>query len=264
MQGVMGVPLRHARERASWENSLIDPLTISGMTAWITSREISRLYQDDGFSTPVASDTDPIGGALDATANSNDFDQDTSGNRPAYRTTAFDGKSCIEFDDTNNEHLEIAALDCGSHTVSLVLNVMRAGALESQLWHLVVLGATSVSVPGTEFVNIYSAATTGVINGNFNTANLDISSGEAFVDSPQRIVLTKNNSGGGSSKLYINNVLKASGTGTQNVGTGYASFGGWNGAMSASRSYVRDFMVIASDLSQDDATRAALDTYLQT
>lgn len=64
----------------------ISPSDISGLVAWYDFSDISTLYQDSGKTTPVASDGDPIGAAVDKSGNGNDVLQATTANKPTYKT----------------------------------------------------------------------------------------------------------------------------------------------------------------------------------
>lgn len=67
------------------------PMTIGGLTVWLTAQVLSSLYQDSTLTTPVTANADPIGGWVDQSGNGNTPIQATAGNRLAYATGGING-----------------------------------------------------------------------------------------------------------------------------------------------------------------------------
>jgi hypothetical protein len=72
------------------------------------------LYTDTGGTTPVASDGDLVARWNDQSGNGHDFQQATSGNRPAWKTSVLNGKPVARFTNTNSNNLaSIASVSHG-------------------------------------------------------------------------------------------------------------------------------------------------------
>jgi hypothetical protein len=63
-----------------------DPSDLT-LTAWYDPSDLSTLWQDDGGTTPVASDGDPVGRVDDKSGNANHIVQPSAGARPLYKTS---------------------------------------------------------------------------------------------------------------------------------------------------------------------------------
>ena len=55
--------------------------------AWYDPSDLSTLFQDAAGTTPVTTDSDPVGLMRDISGNGNDLTQATAGKRPLYKTS---------------------------------------------------------------------------------------------------------------------------------------------------------------------------------
>lgn len=86
------------------------PSDLSGPIIWIDFSDISTLYQDSAKTTPVASNGDPIGAAVDKFGNGNDVLQAVAADRPTYTTGVKNGLSAAA---GANDYLRSAAFTGG-------------------------------------------------------------------------------------------------------------------------------------------------------
>jgi len=73
------------------------PTDVAGLEAWWDFSDITKLYQDSGKTTPVASDGDVIGAVVDKSGNGNDATQGTTTNKPVYKVNIQNGLSIARF-----------------------------------------------------------------------------------------------------------------------------------------------------------------------
>jgi lysophospholipase L1-like esterase len=141
---------------------------------WFDASDLTKLFQDTGGTTAVASDGDAIGLIQDKSGNSRHLTQSSSGSRPVYKTSA--GLSWFEFDGSRTALLASRfTTNPGDFAVAWVSrkdNVSEHGVVAgvggSQTWAGDnVLGGTS---PTIEYQKNTSG--TGQVEGGFNTASV--------------------------------------------------------------------------------------------
>jgi len=79
----------------------------SALWGWWDASDISTLFQDSAATTPVASDTDPVGYWGDKSGNARHGKQTTAGNRPTYAAAHLNGLGGIDFVKTSFHHLNL-------------------------------------------------------------------------------------------------------------------------------------------------------------
>lgn len=78
-------------------------LVTTGLNLWLDANDISTLWQDSGFTTPVTADTQSVAGWQDKSGNARHFNQTLAAtNFPTYRTNITGGKPAILFDGTDD------------------------------------------------------------------------------------------------------------------------------------------------------------------
>ena len=102
---------------------------------WYDFSDITSLYQDDGLTTPVTTNGDPIGGVFDKTGNGQHLIQTSASNKPVYTTSVQNGLSAADTDPTGN-----------------ALYVQRLAASWTTIprpYTILAVGRTPASVPGS-------------------------------------------------------------------------------------------------------------------
>lgn len=78
------------------------PADLSGLVLWLDATDLSYLYQDSAKTTPVTSDGDVVGCWADKSGNGNDVTQDTTANKPLYKTAIQNSEPALYFDGSND------------------------------------------------------------------------------------------------------------------------------------------------------------------
>jgi hypothetical protein len=201
--------------------SVIGPASASDMPTttlrlWLKADAITGLSDGDA----VASWTNSAGIGYNAT-------NATAASRPKFYANVVNGQPVVRFDGVTN-YLYNTAYTHGTHDGTMAVVVKRNSDNFTVYKNILIQGATDFGSSGTTFWQIYANSSAALpLLGNFNTATLDLAStGANLTNRFQIIVLQKDNAGAGTSRFYYNGTLKQSGTGNQNLGSGYW-LGGW-------------------------------------
>lgn len=68
-----------------------------GLLGWWDGSDLRTLFQDSSLTTPVAANSDPVGGWLDKSGNGRTLTQATGANKPTYQTNVQAGRSILRF-----------------------------------------------------------------------------------------------------------------------------------------------------------------------
>ncbi|MEM7370980.1 MAG: FG-GAP-like repeat-containing protein [Bacteroidota bacterium] len=95
----------------------------TGIQLWLDANESGSIFQDDGGTTPVSSDGDPVGYWGDMSGNGNHVTQSSSGNQPVYRPSVsnFNGKGAIDFGTDDLLEYVMGSSYQGPYTVFIAL-----------------------------------------------------------------------------------------------------------------------------------------------
>ena len=109
----------------SSSTSSFSPSDISSLKLWLDSSDISTLFQDNGCSTAVTANSDPIGCWKDKTATGNNYTVASAGNKPLYETGELNSKATISFNGSAHYLSGNSVLEGGETAVSFLMVVQR-------------------------------------------------------------------------------------------------------------------------------------------
>lgn len=108
--------------------SVAVPLTIAGLAAWFDASDLSTLFQNSTLATPVAANSDPVGGWKDKSGNNNHALQATDAKRPLYKTGVLNSQAGI-LSDGSDDCLQVSGLSLSTHTMFVVFKASGDGAI---------------------------------------------------------------------------------------------------------------------------------------
>ena len=229
------------------------PTDIAGLTLWLkgdagTYQGVSALAEADG--DPVARWDDQSGAAWSAR-------QDTEANKPVLKTGAngINGRNVVRYDGVNDYHTGDILPSLDSFTMFIV---RRRNGSPTGYSHIFALGFTDFTTTGTQFAQVY-APSGGVLKANFDTAALDLDALANLNTTAGQDAIRKDNSGGGTSALWLDTSAQDTGTGNQAIASNPAFLGGWN-----SNHFQGDIgEIIIYDTALTDENRQRVESYLR-
>lgn len=99
---------------------------------WYDFSDVTTLWQDDGMTTPVSSNLDPIGAVEDKTGNGQHLTQTSASNRPTYTTNVQNGLSVADT-DTSSSALYLQRLTASWTTIPRPYTIYAVGQTPSSV-----------------------------------------------------------------------------------------------------------------------------------
>lgn len=90
------------------------------LVRWYDASDLSTLFQDDGMTTPVATNADPVGAWMDKSGNGGHALQSTSSRRPTYRTAIQNGLPALLWDGIDDYLRDLTLLLPPPYTLVVV------------------------------------------------------------------------------------------------------------------------------------------------
>jgi uncharacterized protein (TIGR02217 family) len=184
------------------------PSDFGSLVRWYDASDLSTLFQDDLFATPVTAGGQTVGGWRDKSGNARDIVQATAARRPAYRSAFLSGRPAVEGDGVD-DFLRSIGTFVTAQPYTVVMISRLATVLPTQVWY----DATPGAVAAQQSIN---SSTLNSIN-----AGVSLVGAAPDVAAHQQVAVFD----GASSLMITDGTTVASGNTGANAMTGFTLLG---------------------------------------